>query len=345
MQIENDFMLGVAARLPELTSQDLEMMRSVGIRWLRFGDFQFDAAAFMKNAPQSSGFEEACQRVQDLRDSGFQLMGLSPGPREMAKLGLTPGSDEYYEAYAAVSRFFALKFEGLIEWWQVANELDIWIFRDNLDMDQSVEFLKVGIRAMKEAVPSLKVGINITLFPSLPGEVDGNTDAHEGLILAKGIYGDPSLPVDYAGFDSYPGTWRKGGPESWHEYLDGFYALTGKPIFIQEFGYASAGGNMTPANIDAGAYPCDVKRWKFNWRGEHSEAVQAEYIKESMKIFIEKPFVIGATYYNWRDAANCWQCQEPDCPAETAWGLLNQQGLPKPSFYALESCARAIELT
>jgi len=274
--------------------------------------------------------------VKDLKAQGFQLMGLTPGPREMKAAGLEPGQREYYDAYAKVGTFFAREFEGLIEWWQVANELDIWLFRDSLNMDQSVEFLKVGIRAMKAAVPSLKVGTNITLFPSLPGEVDGNTELHEGLILAKGIYGDDSLPVDYAGFDSYPGSWRKGGPESWHEYLDGFYELTGKPIFVQEFGYAAAGGMMTPEEAGKGLYPCEAKKWKFAWRGEHSQAVQAEFLKESFRIFMEKPFVVGAIYYNWQDSASCWQCKSPDCPAETAWGLLDKNGDPKLSYEALK---------
>ncbi len=337
-----DFMLGVAARLPQLTEQDYSLMQDAGVAWLRFGDFGFDVAAFLNGESQPEAFRDASQRVRDLKAKGFQLMGLTPGPREMKAANLEPGGQAYYEAYAKISTFFAEEFEGLIEWWQVANELDIWIFRDTLDMDQSVEFLKVGIRAMKAAVPSLKVGINITLFPSLPGEVDGNTELHEGLVLAKGIYGDDSVPVDYAGFDSYPGSWRKGGPESWHEYLDGFYELTGKPIFVQEFGYASAGGVMTPEEAEKGLYPCEAKKWKFAWRGEHSEAIQAEFLKESFRIFMDKPFVVGAIYYNWKDSAYCWQCKSPDCPAETAWGLLDNEGKPKLSYEALKEFSMAM---
>ena len=333
-------MIGVAARLPQLTERDYTLMHEAGIAWLRFGDFGFDVAAFLQGAAQPEAFEAAVQRVRHLKGLGFQLMGITPGPREMKGSGLVTGSEAYFDAYAKISAFFAQEFEGLIEWWQVANELDIWIFRDTLDMEHSVDFLKTGIRAMKDAVPSLKVGINITLFPSLPGEVDGNTELHEGLVLAEGIYGDAMLPVDYAGFDSYPGSWRKGGPESWHEYLDGFYELTGKPIFIQEFGYAAAGGVMTPEEAEQGLYPCEAKKWKFAWNGEHSPAVQAEYLTESLRIFSEKPFVLGAIYYNWRDAPDCWQCRQTDCPAETAWGLLDQSGQTKPSYEALKEFTR-----
>ncbi len=335
--INNEFMLGVAARLPELTDRDLELMRGAGIGWLRFGDFGFDQEAFFQNAQQSEAFQAAKIRVEALRRQGFQLMGLTPQPREMHPLAGDPGSSDYYANYGRMCAFFAEEFRGLIDWWQIANELDIWIFRGVLSMDQSVEFLKAGIRGMKAAVPQVKVGVNITLFPSLPGEVDGNTEAHEGLVLARGIYGDPTLPVDYAGFDSYPGTWRKGGPESWHEYLDGFYHLTGKPIIIQEFGYASAGEMMSEEEELAGVYPCQVKKWRFSWHGRHNPEVQAEFLRESLRIFTEKPFVIGATYYSWRDAKRCWQCLEPDCPAETAWGLLDREGDCKPSYFELKA--------
>ncbi len=338
---DRPFMVGVAARLPELSPRDYHLMKKAGIGWLRFGDFGFDLNAFLQGEPQPENFRRAKERVKELRDLGFELMGITPGPREMAKSPLEVGSERYFEAYDEISRFFAQEYEGLIEWWQVANELDIWIFRDTLNMEESVRFLQVGIRSMKAAVPSLRVGINITLFPSRPGEVEGNTDAHEGLALAEGIYGDSSCPVDYAGFDSYPGTWREGGPESWLEYLPKFYDLVGKPIIIQEFGYASAGGIMTEEEIERGCYPCECKRWKFSWKGEHSERVQAEYLVESFHTFRGLPYVLGATYYNWRDAESCWQCKESGCPAETAWGLINSRGEPKPSYESLRSLGYA----
>ncbi len=332
-------MLGVAARYTELTDRDFNLMQDVGINLLRFGDFQFDAAAFVEGREQPEAFFAASKRLRELRAAGFQLIGITPGPREISKTGIEPGSPAYFEAYDKVSRFFAKEFGDLITYWQVANELDIWIFRDTLDMDQSVEFLKVGIRAMKEEAPHLKVGINITLIPDMPGIIDGNTEASEGLALAKGIYHDETLPVDFAGYDSYPGSWREGGPEIWAEYLEEFYALTKKPVIIMEFGYASAGGVMTSEEAAAGHYPCDIKKWKFAWRGEHSQQAQADYLRIAMRIFRERPYVHGAIYYNWRDAIHCWQCKQEDCPAETAWGLLDKHGEPKLSYEAMRECA------
>lgn len=335
-------MLGVASKIQTLGDRDLASMKAAGIGWLRFGDFGFDARAFGEGRPQGETFARNRRKVEELTAAGFQIMGLTPGPRDLGDAIGVPGSADYVENFRRLNAWFGREFAGLIDWWQIANELDIWIFRAGLSLEQSITFLQAGIRGLKAAAPLSKVGINLTLYPSRPGQVDGNTDAHEALALAAGIYGDSSLPVDYAGFDSYPGTWRDGGPESWHEYLDGFHALTGKPIVIQEFGYASAGGIMSEAEVAAGSYPCEVKKWRFSWRGAHSPENQAAYVRESLRIFAGKPFVLGATYYNWRDAETCWQCRQAHCPAETAWGLNDRAGNPKPSYHAFKEAAEML---
>jgi hypothetical protein len=171
----------------------------------------------------------------------------------------------------------------------------------------------------------------------MPGEVDGNTDLHEGVFIAESTYRDPMVELDYAGFDSYPGTWRDGGAESWADYLDAFHELVRKPIIVQKFGYSSVDEMMTEQERNARAYPCQVRKWKFGWKGGHTPAIQADFIAESYRIFRKKPFVIGATYYCWRDHAKCWQCGSPDCPAETGWGLIDRNNNPKPSYYSLQS--------
>jgi hypothetical protein len=43
---------------------------------------------------------------------------------------------------------------------------------------------------------------------------------------------------------------------------------------------------------------------------------------------------MGVVFYRWEDQDKCWQCGSPDCPAETAWGLVDLHGRPKPAFEA-----------
>lgn len=330
-------MIGVAADIAKLLPEEKKMMRAAGIGWFRCGQLGFDQGRFLQGAAQGESFQALKEQIRTLRADGFQVIGITPGPREMVVAAGAAGSADYFENYRRSCAFLGEQFIGLIDFWQVANELDIWIFRDSLSLDQAVLFLKAGIRGLKEASLALKVGINITLFPSRPGEVDGNTELHEGTFVAERIYGDPSLDLDYAGFDSYPGTWRRGGVESWSEYLDGFHALTRKPILIQEFGYSSAGGMMTEAEDKSGLYPCQARKWRFSWRGAHTPEMQAEFIGQSLGVFAEKPFVLGAVHYHWKDSGQCWQCGQRDCPVETAWGLVDTDNNPKPSYHRFKA--------
>jgi len=327
------FLTGVAADIGHLSDQDKALMHAAGIRGLRTGRLHFDQEKFLSGEPQPERFHAIKARMAGLRAEGFRFTALTPSPFEIVGKAGVPGSAEYFENYRRMCAFLAAEFDGLADFWQVANEVDIWIFRATLTLDQSVAFLKAGIQGIKSTGTKAKVGINITLFPSLPGEVDGNTEAHEGVYIAKGVYHDPELELDFAGFDSYPGTWRKGGAESWDAYLDEFYALTKKPIIIQEFGYSSAGGMMTAEEDAGGIYPCKAGKWRFSSGGRgHTPEAQARFIEESFATFARKPFVIGATYYRWTDQTVCWQCKQPGCPVETAWGLLDLNHQPKPSY-------------
>ncbi len=330
-------MAGVAISIHNLSQENETRLHEAGINWLRAGIHGFDQEKAFFGEKQPETFFQTREKIVELRKKGFQIMGLTPTPKGIPAAAGAPGSPEYFENYRKMCAFLGQAFKGVIDYWQVANEVDIWIFRDKLTLDQSAAFLKAGLRGLKEADRNLKVGINITLFPSKPGEVDGNTDQHEGVFIAKSIYQDPDLEVDYIGFDSYPGTWREGGAESWHEYLDALHEMTGKPIIIQEFGYSSAGDMMTAEEAASGVYPCEIKKWKFSWHGAHTPEVQADFITESYRIFAQKPYVIGATYFCWQDHQKCWQCGKPDCPVETAWGLVDRANNLKPSYYALQT--------
>jgi hypothetical protein len=334
-------MAGVAAKIDELSTEDMQRMHDAGLRWLRSGIRGLDQERFFRGEKQPESFLEAHRKIAQLRKDGFEIMGLTPSPMETSAAAGKLGSPEYFGNYRSLCTFLGQTFKGLIDYWQIANEVDIEIFRGKLTLEQAAEFLKAGLRGMKDADRNLKVGINITLFPSKPGEVDWNTDQHEGVFIAKSIYEDTSLEIDYAGFDSYPGTCRDGGAESWDEYLDAFYELTKKPIIIQEFGYSAAGEVMTEEERKSGIYPCKIKKWKFAWKGAHTPEVQAEFVTESCKVFARKPYVIGATYYSWKDTATCWECGSPDCPIQTAFGLVDLNNNLKPSYHCLKSSLKA----
>ncbi len=67
----------------------------------------------------------------------------------------------------------------------------------------------------------------------------------------------------------------------------------------------------------------------------HTPEGQADCLAKSIERFANLDFVCGAFVYCYSDSASCYICGQPDCPVETGWGLVDGQGNPKPSYYAV----------
>ena len=53
------------------------------------------------------------------------------------------------------------------------------------------------------------------------------------------------------------------------------------------------------------------------------------------KRLYKRKCLIGAIVYCWQDSGACYVCGQTDCPTETRWGLVDMDGKPKPSYYAV----------
>ena len=61
----------------------------------------------------------------------------------------------------------------------------------------------------------------------------------------------------------------------------------------------------------------------------------ARLVREAFDAFVsQKDALLGVFFYRWEDQERCWQCGSPDCPIETAWGLVDIEGNPKPAYGA-----------
>ena len=133
--------------------------------------------------------------------------------------------------------------------------------------------------------------------------------------------------------------------DSWNHFERHGTELTekaGKSIIIQEFGYASRGDVMTPAEKASGKSPHELKKWGHGWREGHTPDIQAAYLEETYRIFMDTSTVLGAIWYCWSDHERCWNCGAPDCPCETAWGLVDTDEAPKPAYHAFSRVARKL---
>ena len=115
---------------------------------------------------------------------------------------------------------------------------------------------------------------------------------------------------------------------------------TGKPVIINEWGYSSLQWGEKLTDLERKNFynqdVCRNKYWDKVWGKGHTPEAQAEYVIRCQEIFAQHPNVIGNFFFRWSDAETCWQCGEPDCPAECAWGCVDTHEHPKPAYWALK---------
>jgi hypothetical protein len=332
----DEFLNGVAA--PDLDRADL--MREAGVQWVRMGA----AVPFADRigGARSERYDRARSAIEAAAAHGFQVMGVTPGPGvaryypdETGRLTLKwrdrfpewfgpLGSEECLDNYAAVCAWLARDLKGLVRVWQVANELDWKQFSGPMTPQQSCDLIIAGARALKGADASLLVGHN------LAGIHGDNVP-----FFLDYLFDRDDCPLDYCGVDGYYGSWHKGGPDDWADAIDTLHQKTGRPVLVNEWGFASAGGVKTDEDRRQGLATCACHRWPHTWGPGHTPEGQARFVEAAMAVFAERRAkLLGQFYFRWSDQPTCWQCGEPDCPAETAWGLVDLDGNPKPSFDA-----------
>jgi hypothetical protein len=337
-------MIGIAPH-SFTTQPDYDLIRAAGIEWLR-ASFRFPFADPIGGG-HGAGFIENLAHAQELRERGFQLVGKVFGPGSsrydpetksthwmwaLPEWAGTFESDTFYETYGAACEEIGRQTMGLVDLWEIGNEPDIEIFTGPLSHGQVIRFLLAGARGIVRGNPKAQCGINI----GSPTQLHAGTNHW----LIEGLYNIPDGPLDYVGIDGYFGSWQPGGPESWPPYIDLAHELTGRPVLINEWGYASLG---TPIeDFDDRLRPgynqtvCQNKAFRHAWHGVHDERTQAEFIRRCHKIFAEHPHVMGSVFFKWGDDKNCWQCGDERCPAECAWGFVDVEGKPKAAYYAFK---------
>jgi hypothetical protein len=329
---------------------DYILMKQAGIEWIRVGfPYPFKDKLHEELNPQ---FTERVEHAKTLRKKGFRIMGVTPlsgSFRFNQKLGKSVwhselpewaggyDSDRYYEAYREGCREIGEQTAGVVQLWQVSNEMDISIFRGSMTVEQAARFMKEGSLGVKEGNPEAETSIN----PAGLG-VDGRW-------LFENLYAKGDGAFDYAGIDGYFGSWAPGTPESWRPLLEEIHRIAKAPVIIHEWGYSSIGRVKERPEGSApegwNGWNCYEKAWYNVWKREHSEAEQAEFVKAAMTLFAEVPYLAGNFFFRWRDPPTCWQCGQPDCPSECGWGLLDVKGKPKLAYYAYKEAVKSFNPT
>ncbi len=337
-----EFMIGASA----YPTADVEQMREAGIGWIRL-DFGFPFSGRI-GGELTEQYMHQRQDAADIAGKGLNVMGVTPlagvAVRKRSRGGRMtlkwenwlpewcgePGSEKFLRMYEEACAWLGEDLKRFVRAWQVTNEQDIEQFAGPLNPRQACALIVHGARGLKSADPSLLVGQN-------PAGAD------KAYYFYGRLYGEDDGLLDYCGIDGYYGTWAPGGPDAWAGRIAELHALTGRKVLINEWGFSSAGKAMSARDKASGRSVCELQKWGHTWGAGHTPEGQAEFVKGAFKAFrSQRDALLGAFFYRWEDQERCWQCGQEDCPAETAWGLVDIDGRPKPSLRAFANGVRRL---
>jgi hypothetical protein len=339
---------------------DFKLLKEAGIEWVRLGfDFPYRDEVNGELTPE---YLLSLKTAREYYEAGFKIMGITPltgmlqyDKAEKGKSVWLRGipewagditDDSYYYVYEQACMQIGHDTEGLVDLWQVSNEMDVTVFRGPMNIEQAARYCEAGAKGIKKGNKNAKTSMN-------PAGVTSDS-----VYLYKKLYTGGNKYFDYAGIDGYYGSWAPGRPEDWLWCIDEIHRITGAPVLINEWGYSSIGGKGFVTKDGSGGtgslnrvidsnelvnsvdIVCNAQAWHNVWKDGHNEAEQAEYLAVCLKMFAEHPHVIGSFIYSWGDDTVCFHCGNEGCPAECGWGITDSKGRPKPAYYAVQEAIK-----
>lgn len=347
---------------------DLSVVKEANIEWTRF-DIPFP---FKSGKEISESYESFKERARRYKEAGLRIMAVTPYPQDFLEYGLDIRDDSAYPGIEEVSVFLAQDLQGLVDAFQITNEVGIPRFTLPFTVKECSRFIGETAKAMMPVKGNIPVGYN---------SGGPQADLHE--------YLRPYLDyIDYVGIDIYMGCFFFGTMGLFSMLMRYLWAYTRKPVILCEFGYISGGAPKSKAekleiirshgakdkkdaieNIERFVDGLPERMREYVKRCAQKPERYAEYIFHSEftnHFFRELPktcvipgyphtpegqakfyshlipklrktkYLAGAFIYCWSDDERCYVCGQSDCPTETRWGLVSNDGEKKPSFYAVQ---------
>lgn len=208
-------------------NENYEQIKEANIGWVRF-DIPFP---FSKNGELRESYLSFKERASGYEKNGIKVMAVTPYPYDYIEYGADIRKPDEVEKVREVAQFLIKDLQGCVSGIQVTNEMGMPHFTLPLNMDEAAKFIGVQLEAIYPLREKVIVGYN---------SAGPQADLHYKLLSY--------LPYcDYVGIDIYLGCFAAFPGFMWmFDALVRFlWAMTKKPILIQEFGYMSGGKPKT----------------------------------------------------------------------------------------------------
>ena len=348
-----------------------DLLREAEIAWVRF-DVPFPMAADGTCTPAYEAFKARCRGYTE---QGFSVMAVTPFPDAFVKNGIDPRTPAGEARVREVAAFLARDLQGYVGGFQISNETGLPKFTLPLTLDEGARFVGVQAQAMYPLRGDILVGYNsggpeaklhallrpyhkycdyvgVDIYLGCFSGVAGTLGMFESVM--RSLWSMTGKPVLLQEFGYISGGAPKTKAQK-REILASYGLKSEKdarpvitdvvdrlPGAFRHFLYNDASGD--PARLYGLLFHSDYRQHFYREMPRFTRIPGCPHTPEGQAAFYDRligrlyrlPFAAGAMVYCWADAEACGYCGQSDCPVETRWGLVDCEGRPKPSFYAVK---------
>ena len=361
------YMKGVCHAEPQY-----DLLKGANIGWIR-DDIPF---AFNKDGSLSQSYINWRAETKAYADNGLKVMAITPYPEDFIEYGLDPRDPANKEAIQDIARFYLNDLKDIVGAFQITNEMGIDRFTLPLTLEEAADFIGMQLEAMYPDRGDIIIGYNlgglaILQLPGLMKEYHKYCD-YVGLDMYLGCFepvlknpnqyitilnfvrritGKPIIMCEFG----YIGLGEQKTKEEKQAILEGYGFSSEKearenidefianlpPDLADEFDkYADETPEYRASQMFDGEYSNHLYRELpegFGLYGfPHTPEGQADFFSYVIPKVRNLDYVVGSFIYCWEDSGDCYVCGQTDCPVETKWGLIDGEGNPKPSYYAVK---------
>lgn len=338
-----------------------DLMKEAGIEWVRT-DCPYP---FEKNGEVRKRYISYKNECIEHASHGVKTFSVSPYPSTFIEYGIDPRTPEGLKKCGEVCEFIARDLADVVGGWQITNEMYVVHFRAPLVHEEALPFIVECGKGLRRGNPNALIGHNSACdewepyYDMMNKEIGLDyvgLDHYAGSWLPGGpkdfhpeiekLYEQTGLPViiEEFGFPSMGGSIGDGEDIEFLNNL-GFKDWDDAAARFDEFlkymskDFAERGSVISPSERKKFLYDNRthiMKKWAEPSDIVHTLEGQAQFYDELLPILLNEPHLIGAIIYCWSDSKQCFLCGEEDCPIEIAWGLVDKDHNPKPSYYAVK---------
>ncbi len=208
-------------------NENYEQIKQANLDWIRIDiPYPFD-----KDGKLTESYTAFKNRCRGYVEHGIKVMAVTPYPSDYIACGADTRTAEGAKNARETARFLVTDLNGLVSGYQITNEMGIPRFTIPFTMSDAVAFIALHLEEMYPSRGDAIIGYN---------SAGPQADLHSKLRPWHKY-------CDYVGIDIYLGCFftAPGFMCLFTALTRYLYALTGKPVLIQEFGYLSGGKSKT----------------------------------------------------------------------------------------------------